>query len=69
MTEQIKSAKKQMYCTKDKNAKFIEGFEELYLATRDGRIFSMSKGDFLKPTINDDGYCYVSLSKDGHSKK
>lgn len=55
----------------------IQGYENLYAATKDGKIWSYPKnskytkylkGMFLKQ-IEDGGYLYVSLHKDGKQKK
>lgn len=51
-----------------KTMKFIPGYEGLYAATEDGRIFSYRKNRFLRPRKNKDGYYRVDLCKNGKSK-
>lgn len=45
----------------------IPGYEEYYLASRDGRIYSKRYNKFLKPAKTKDGYLQVSLV--GNNKK
>lgn len=53
----------------------IPGYEGLYAATKDGRIWSYpkirrnTKGQFLSPKVNHSGYITVSLRKDGVQKE
>ena len=46
----------------------IPGYEGLYAATEDGRIWSYRSKKFLKPRITNSGYCRVALYKDGKAK-
>lgn len=46
----------------------IPGYEGLYAATEDGRIWSYRRKKFLKPGKGKDGYLYVILCKDGKPK-
>ena len=46
----------------------IPGYEGLYAATQDGRIWSYRSKKFLKPSDNGLGYLQVKLSKDGKTK-
>ena len=48
--------------------KYIPGYEGLYAATEDGRIWSYRSKKFLKPRITNSGYCRVALYKDGKAK-
>ena len=48
--------------------KDIPGYEGLYAATEDGRIFSYRSKRFLKPRLNKKGYCRVQLYKNGKGK-
>lgn len=52
--------------------KYIKGYEGLYSATKDGKIYShpkyRHKGKFLKQHIKKDGYVEVGLSKDRKRK-
>lgn len=43
------------------NMKPIPGYEDYYLASEDGRIYSKRYNKFLKPAITKDGYAQVSL--------
>ena len=45
----------------------IPGYEGLYSATTDGRIYSEKRKIYLKPFYKN-GYQYVSLSRNGISK-
>lgn len=45
----------------------IPGYEEFYLASKDGKIYSKRYNKFLKPAITKDGYAQVSLV--GNNKK
>ena len=46
----------------------IPGYENLYAATEDGRIWSYRAKRFLKPFDNGYGYLKASLYKDGKRK-
>ena len=46
----------------------ISGYEKLYAATEDGRIYSYRSKRFLKPSDNGHGYYQVALCKDGIRK-
>lgn len=46
----------------------IKGYEGLYAITSCGKVWSYKRKIFLKPTITGDGYCRVSLCKNGKSK-
>jgi len=48
--------------------KFIPGYEELYSATEDGRIYSHYYKRYLKPEIDMNGYYRVVLNKDKKPK-
>lgn len=48
--------------------KDIPGYEKLYAAAEDGRIFSYKSNKFLKPFDNGNGYLCVILCKDGKRK-
>lgn len=48
--------------------KFIPGYEGLYAATEDGRIFSYRTNKFLKPRKDKDSYLIVDLYKGGTRK-
>ena len=48
--------------------KDIPGYEGLYAITSCGKVWSYRRKIFLKPSLNQKGYAYVSLSKDGKSK-
>ena len=45
----------------------IEGYKN-YLIYDDGRVFSKKSNKFLKPALNSDGYCTVSLCENGKQK-
>ena len=47
----------------------IKGYEGLYAATEDGRIFSYKSNKFLKLGKRKDDYLQVNLYKDGKQKK
>ena len=47
----------------------IPGYEGLYAATEDGRIFSYKSNKFLKLGKRKDDYLQVNLYKDGKQKK
>lgn len=49
--------------------KDILGYEGLYAITSCGKVWSYRRKMFLKPSISQKGYAYVSLMKDGASKK
>lgn len=49
--------------------KDILGYEGLYAITSCGKVWSYRRKIFLKPSISQKGYAYVSLTKDGASKK
>lgn len=51
----------------NENMKPIPGYEEFYLASRDGKIYSKRYNKFLKPAVTKDGYKQVSLV--GNNKK
>lgn len=42
--------------------KVIEGTKDLYEVSETGKVRRVSTGQVLKPTINENGYCYVTLS-------
>lgn len=46
----------------------IPGWEGLYSATTDGRIYSERNKIYLKPFLDKDGYYTVNLSKNGKAK-
>lgn len=46
----------------------IPGYEGLYSATTDGRIYSERRKKYLKPFNNGNGYFIVDLCKDGNRK-
>ena len=46
----------------------IPGYEGLYSATTDGRIYSEKSKIYLKPRLDDDGYYRVNLHKDSIMK-
>ena len=48
----------------------IPGYEDLYAANKNGTIYSIKNGRKRKltPWKNDNGYCRVSLRKDGNQK-
>lgn len=48
--------------------KDIPGYEELYAATKDGRIWSYKTQKFLKQGMSGRGYLTVVLCKDGNRK-
>lgn len=48
--------------------KDIPGYEGLYAATRDGKIFSYRRNNFLKPAVGPFGYLIVSLHKNGKTQ-
>ena len=48
--------------------KDIPGYEGLYAATEDGRIWSYRSKKFLKPSKDRYSYLYVNLYKDGVRK-
>ena len=48
--------------------KDIQGYEGLYAATEDGRIWSHKRQMFLSPAVLKNGYKQVSLSKNGIQK-
>lgn len=48
--------------------KDIKGYEGLYAASDDGRIFNIKRNKFRKLTTKPNGYVYVDLSKDGIKK-
>ena len=52
-----------------KDIKDVPGFEGLYCATKDGRIYSYKRNMFLKPYENASGYLQVGLCKDGIVKQ
>lgn len=43
----------------------VVGYEGLYVVTDDGRIYSSKRGNELKQRLNNGGYYYVSLCKEG----
>lgn len=43
------------------------GFENKYLITRDGEIYSLKRNRFLKKSLDKDGYEIISLQKNGKS--
>ena len=46
----------------------IKGYEGLYKISTDGQILGIKSNKTLKPDINQDGYCRVSLYKDKECK-
>jgi hypothetical protein len=48
---------------------FIIGYENLYKINKKGEIFSCYKKCILKPSITDDGYFYILLTKEGKRTK
>lgn len=42
--------------------KVIEGTKDLYEVSETGKVRRVSTGQVLKPTNNENGYCYVTLS-------
>ncbi|MBQ0088128.1 MAG: HNH endonuclease [Prevotellaceae bacterium] len=52
----------------DIEMRMIPDYEDLYAATKDGRIWSYRSNKFLKQSINNCGYCKVGLVKDGKQK-
>lgn len=48
----------------DDMMKPIPGYEEFYLASKDGKIYSKRYNKFLKPAKSKDGYLQVSLVGD-----
>lgn len=49
--------------------KYIPGYENLYSAEDDGRIYSHVKGKFLKGEISNSGYYRVTLCKDNSKNR
>jgi len=47
----------------------LEAYENLYEISTMGRIRSLTKGGFIKTTINSGGYLYVTLYKEGKKKR
>lgn len=47
----------------------IKGYEKLYKINKGGSIWSCHYRKEMKPLINDDGYLFLSLTKDGVRKK
>ena len=50
------------------NIKFIKGYEEQYLITEDGRVYSDKTQKFLKTYLNDKGRPWIKLSLWGKEK-
>lgn len=48
--------------------KDIPGYEGLYAATEDGKIYSYKKKDFIDPHSYNNGYKQIQLHKDGKVK-
>ena len=48
--------------------KDIKGYEGLYGITTEGNVYSYKRKRFLKPGVNQKGYLYVILCKDGKTK-
>lgn len=48
--------------------KNIKGYEGLYGITSCGKVWSYRRKKFLKPGVNNDGYLYINLSKNGKYK-
>ena len=46
----------------------IEGYENLYLISEEGDVWSIKRGKMLKPRVNSNGYLLVSLCKNGKGK-
>lgn len=51
----------------EEDMKDYPGYEGLYAATRDGKVWSYKSGRFLTPSNNGKGYLKVNLNKDGKS--
>ena len=52
----------------DKFMKDIKGYEGLYGITSCGKVWSYKRKKFLTPVVNNKGYLYVTLWKDGEKK-
>lgn len=48
---------------------FIIGYENLYKINKNGEIFSCYKKCILRPSITEDGYFYILLTKEGKRTK
>ena len=48
---------------------FIIGYENLYKINKKGEIYSCYKKTILKPSITEDGYFYILLTKEGKRSK
>lgn len=46
----------------------IPGYENLYAISRDGSVYNLKRGRFLKHTLMSVGYFHVNLAKDGKIK-
>jgi hypothetical protein len=47
----------------------VEGYKGLYKISKDGKVFSIKKNNFIKPYFNKNtGYMFYSLHKDGQKK-
>ena len=49
--------------------KFIENTNLKYIIVENGRIFSVTYGDFLKPEVKKGYYKYVKIKFEGNSKQ
>ena len=47
----------------------VVGYENIYGVTSCGRVWSYKSQKFLKPRVNNNGYLFVDLYKDGKRKK
>ena len=47
---------------KHNGGKYIEGYEYLYKIYRDGRVYSIKRGKFIKPRLIPNGTLYVALT-------
>ena len=45
----------------------LKGFEHDYAISKDGRILSLLTDQYVKPSVDSNGYLKVTLWKDGHS--
>ena len=43
----------------------IKGYEEMYVISKEGKLYSLRRGRFLKPFRNEKGYLVVELCKNG----
>ena len=47
----------------------VYGYEDYYLVSNTGRVFSIRNNRLLKIIIGQSGYCFVHLSVNGHDKR